>query len=255
MMASPPYFRPTPCCVLIKNTLPNEGPFYPDLLHSTDFSGQMTRIHRDMRYLTDALKAWGPSISTNDLMSFSKMRSTLEHRLLTLKIHKTKDQMQPLDYLFEACRLAALIYLKCILHNFKPVCAILRNLKVQLMNIIMEGEETLQGELSLATELQLQRGALTWVLSIGGILSLNAEEEMWFAKRLVNSTKASDLRSWTDVEGCLKQISWVDSLRSPECISVWRRVEEMQDRRPGALMIVEERYMARVLSTELQCCT
>lgn len=72
--------------------------------------------------------------------------------------------MQQIDYLLEARRLAASIYLKCVLQNFKPRCPILTNLKDQLILLLVEGENKLFFD---NVDDHLQRAPLMWVLFMG----------------------------------------------------------------------------------------
>lgn len=232
MIASPPHFPRTPCGLVINSDLPYSNlaqvSAYTD--NTTELCAEMPNIFQNMRYLADSLGTWGSSISMKDLMSFSKQRSTLEHRLLSMKIRKPKAEMRNLDYLLEACRLSALIFLKCVFHNFKP-CGILRNLKEQLINLAAEAEESI-----IEDRGSLRRGTMTWVLFMGGILSLNSTEEDFFAERIAKSTEAwhrEGTKSWADMEMCLKDIAWIDSLRTPECVSLWNRAQTLSGKDPG----------------------
>ena len=71
---------------------------------------------------------------------------------------------------------------------------------------------------------------------MGGILSLNRTEEDFFAERIAKSTEAwhgEGMNSWADMEMWLKDIAWVDSLRTPECVSLWNRAQTPFRKGPG----------------------
>ena len=218
MMASRPQFRPTECCLFLKRATTDRSVFYDDLQCLSNSVEEMTTVFRNLQHLTDILRSGGPSVTTTGLLAFSKMRSNFEHHLLSLKLHKPKESITQAEYVLEACRLGALIYVKCVLHNFKPICAILQSLKTQLMKVLQKAGEDPPDPAD---------GALTWVLLIGANLSLNAQEELWFAQRIVKSIKASDPKSWDVIEKHLRRILWVDSLRPAGSISLWEKVEEM----------------------------
>lgn len=196
---------------------------------STGLRNEMLSIFSSMRSLSTSLCPINHSVTTTPLLTFSSQRSALEHRLLALQIRKPPAQMQQIDYLLEARRLAASIYLKCVLQNFKPRCPILTNLKGQLMLLLTEGENKLFFD---NVDDHLQRTPLMWVLFMGGILTLDEKEELWFAKRIVSVSQGEYMtqrsRNWTYMECCLRQMSWVDSLRTKECVSLWNAVERLR---------------------------
>lgn len=226
MMAAPPYFARVPCEAVVGG-LPFPHPmatFTPDLGKTDELCKEMTTIFENLRYLANESKSTWSGASVNDIMIFGRMRSTLEHRLVMLKLRKAPKDMTILDYQLEVARRAALIFLRCVFHNYKPVSPILRKSKEELMIVIIKGEK--KGFKQL--DLQLRRGPLTWAMFMGGILSLDAEEETWFAMRIATSIKAlgprRDPLCWHEIENYLKEIAWVDSLNTPECMSLWDRV-------------------------------
>lgn len=232
-MASAPHFPPNPCRLL------NGG----DTI-GHDICGAMTEIFHNLRYLTACLTDWGRSVDNHDLASFIKQRSTLEHRLFSLTIRKA--DMKHCDYHFEGRRLGALIYLQCVLRNFKPFCAALRNLKAQLVEVILEAEE----QCGTIGDPRLYRGSLAWVWFMGGILALNRDEENFFPTRIVNSTKVWMLegsKTWADMEVMLREIAWDDNLLTAECSSLWSRVGEIWGKNVGGIE-VSSRSVHRCLS-------
>ncbi|KAL2038364.1 hypothetical protein N7G274_009014 [Stereocaulon virgatum] len=120
-----------------------------------------------MRYLASTLGSWARSITLNGSIFFSKKRSTLEHRLLSMMIGKPRAEMWNLDWILEACRTSSLIFVNCVLHQFEPVYAILQDQKQQLLALAAESEGNVFQNLS-----PLRRGTVTWILFMAGILSL-----------------------------------------------------------------------------------
>ena len=240
MLASRPFFKPTPCCALlksiqlypststitVKNDMQSQKEATPDewtLLHGS--------MH-EMRNLTDQVTYHNTKLPSNtsnrinaaEIMDFSKTRTSIEHRLLSLL--PLRDPMKiSTDCLFEACRLGSLIFINCVLREFSPKIGVLKTLKGQLIGMIQGAEHTC---VDLGAKLHLSR--LVWVLMMGGILSLNSQEETWFAERIARAMAASGLETWEDVEQLLYRIGWAKALRNSACKSLWRRVEEIKRR-------------------------
>ena len=186
-----------------------------------------------LNHLTTALRAWSPSTDVDALMSFDTQRSTLEHQLFSLSIRKPKTEMLHIDYYLEARRLGALIYLNRVLHNLKPSCPPLQSLKLELIGLIRESEEHSCGP---SCTPQFFNGSLTWVWFMGGILSLNRDEEYFFAQRIVAATRdwwAEGEKTWCDMEDKLRELVWDESLRSVECAKLWARIGGILERDVG----------------------
>ena len=189
----------------------------------------MEAIFGNMRHLTSLVSSRYNASTMQDLMIFSATRSKLEHRLLTTKIRKAVSEMLSLEYQFEAFRLAALIYLKCVCWSFQPTCTVVRDSKLQLMELIAEGEQ--RG--FRVDDFQWGCDLFRWVLFIGGIQSLILAEEEWFAMRIAKSIQniADGTRmAWSDMEEDLRQVCWTDRLRTAKCRSLWERIREIQER-------------------------
>ena len=238
MLASSRHFPCTPSCYSKVRDLPLSGStahLVPVLNKASELLEQMDIVFDTLRELTKSLTRSGRS-SFNESVSFGKMCSALEHRLLHLKICEPPEPMIMLDYLFEACRLGALIYLRRVVKNLDRVGAILQKLKEQLKRLLVEGESKFVGDV----DIQMRRGSFMWAVFMGGIVSLDEEEETWFAEWIVKLTKAwyfQGPKCWTDIEKCLRQINWADSLSAPECVSLWGRVEGICKRDMGQLEV------------------
>lgn len=223
MMASTPHFEQTPCCLLIRGSLPCSNPSFPDFGLSTDICGEIAASFENMRSLSQMMTKCSQPQTTLDIMSFSGMRTEVFIRLLSFANQKPASEMTIIDYHVEICRLAALAYIIVAIHMYLPICAIVRSLKTQLMNLIEQGEAN--GTIGVGG--RPQPGSVTWALFVGGILSLNQEEEEWFAQRLARGIRASGVETWAEMEERLRQTCWLDKLNTPTCRSLWSRVERI----------------------------
>lgn len=164
----------------------------------------------------------------NDLMSFYDQRSALEFSLTSLLIRKSKIFMREIDYVLESYRIAALIYVKYVMYNAAPLCPAIQKLKIQLINVILEADDKLVDNGN-----RLHYGSVIWILVMGGILYLNDDEKEYFAQAIARTIRGwwslPGAKTWEVMEASLKEVAWVDRLRSLKCTLLWRRVEALSD--------------------------
>ena len=223
MMASTPHFEPTPCCLLLRGSLPSNSPSFPDCGLSTDIWDGIAASFENIRYLSQMGTNYSLPQTTLDIMCFSKMRTEVVLRLLSLANQTPALEMTILNYNVEICRLAALLYVMIAIHMYLPLCATVRSLKTQLMNLVEQGEAN--GTIAIGGRPQPE--SVTWALFVGGIVSLSQEEEEWFAQRLARGIRASGVETWADMEERLRQTCWLDKLNTSTCQSLWSRVERI----------------------------
>lgn len=223
MTASAPRRESPPQCLPIQGSLPDSGPIFPELGLSTELGGDSSISFQNMRYLTQITNNWLESRIAIDNVSFSKIRADTVYRLLSAANTKPASEMSNLDYRVETCRLAALIYIKIVLHMDIPLCAMIRSLKFQLMQLIKQGEAN--GTIGVGA--QEQPASITWALFISGITSLNRDEEEWFAQRLAKGIRASGVKTWPEMEDRLRQICWLDKMNIPTCQVLWNRIMDI----------------------------
>lgn len=224
ILSTPPHFPRLPVCLTIQGEIPASSPICPELGTSTGFCAEMINSFNDMRQLTHLVSSFDHSATLIELMSPESVRSSIPHRLLSLQIRKPKQRMQYLDYLLEACRIAALIFLKRVFHSYWPRCKVIMQLRGQLKELLLEKE----GRIIQEVHPQPQQVYYTWALLIGGIHSLNDEDTAFFAKRIAISTRvwqAKGFGGWPEILSRIKRVSWANALQSPECDLLGEQVE------------------------------
>ena len=189
-------------------------------------SAKMIDIFHDLRHLTDRLTSFDDSIRRVELMSLDSVRNSLEHWVLSHETRKLKGQMQVLDYVLSACRIAMLIFLNR--DAFRLRNRDIRQLMCQLKDLVLEKESRIIDK----APLQMQWGYYTWSMFIGGIHSLNKEDTTFFTKRIATSTRvwqAKGFGSWPETLNCIKRIGWANALQNAECEVFGKQVEKFID--------------------------
>ena len=224
---SAPRSEPTPYGQLARDHLPHSDPIFG---FSTHHCSDIASCFQNLRYLSEKVNSWTGSPPTAELMSFSEIRTDTAQRLLSLANTKPTSEMTALDYNVEACRLAALIYIRLALQKDHPLCATVRILKHRLMLLIKQGE----AQCIIGIGSGQQPTSITWALFVSGITSINKEEQEWFAQRLAKGARASGVETWAQMEDCLKQICWLDKLITLACRNLWGRIQAINAEYEGA---------------------
>ena len=194
-------------------------------------SGLITHYHQ-LRCLTKHMlrvRSSGTPISDKQMFDFCRYRHCVELSLISLS-ETDKDNLTSLRgrtdwtsdraYVFEAQRLAGLIYLNLVLRGCSPAGALLRALKAKLVSIIDFTK-------SLAYT-ECRPRMVVWIYFIGGFLSLGDQEEKWFAEKIAKTMRDAKIQTWAQVEQALRDVLWVDTLRTKTCKYLWQQVEKIQ---------------------------
>ena len=225
ILSTPPHFPRLPVSLITQGEIPASSPIYPELGTSTELYPEMINEFNDLRQLSDLVTSFDHSATLVELLSFDSARSVIEYRLLSLEIRKPKERMQDLDYLLEACRIAALIFLSRAFHGYWKRCPVIGKLRRQLKDLLLERESRTIQEVHP----QLQRVYFIWALLMGGIHSLSDEDRSFFAKRIAVSTRVWQVKGfggWPEILSRIKRVSWVNTLQSPECDLLGKQVQK-----------------------------
>ena len=223
-MSMPIRFGRRPKNLNIQGEMPSSNPVWTEFGISIEPGLDIINIFKDIRQLM-ALTSIGSSIMLSELTSLEGLGAGIMHVLLSLKIRKPKQQMQDLDYLNEACRLAALMFVKRTLHGVWPRCPIITRTRCQLKELLLEKESRPLSEVLPLPHLDPEY--YTWALFMGGIHSLEDEDKSFFAKRiavLTQSWLATFFGQWPGVMSCIKNIAWHNTLDGPVCEAFGARV-------------------------------
>ena len=195
--AQPPIYSLAPCGVRLGEHTPPQEPVFSLEVFDPEIGRQFGILLADLRYLTDHVNRAQQNMyrrsatSTVDSMTFSKVRTIVEHRILAMArspSHKPREMMTLDDYTLDLCRLAALVYIKCGLHMYLPICTIILVLKEQLIQLVRDAE------MYCAVDLcgDGQPWYATWAMFMGSLVATTPEEEAFFAERIAKGTRDSN---------------------------------------------------------------
>lgn len=154
------------------------------------------------------------------MLDFSKARSALEYRLLLMHTPVASPDMSKL-HIYEACKIAAVIYINYVLHEFDPVFRILEKLKEKLTGVIEAGEISPRSLLGTS-----ESSLLIWVFFVGGLLADGKYEREWFATRISVLMRLLELIGWDQVEKLLMKVLWIKRMHNSACDTLWRQINK-----------------------------
>jgi len=191
-------------------------------MKSLDLSGntysEIPQILFEIRHLTLVVESFNNSrgATSAEMLAFSKARSALEYRLLLMHT-PVESADHGYHYVYEACRIAAVIYINYVLHEFDPIFRVLENLKRKLVETIEAGEDIRQSFCGRS-----EASLLLWALFMGGLLAKGDYDREWFVQRIAEQMMTLNLRSWKDVEECLMKALWIKRMRNSASEMLWK---------------------------------
>ncbi|KAL6716056.1 hypothetical protein ACLMJK_007018 [Lecanora helva] len=183
---------------------------------------QLRRMTKWMHELTSS----GTPISDSQMFNYCRYRHSVELSLLTLSemgqddktsLRKRSDWTSHRGCVFEVQRVCALIYLNLVLRSCPPFGALRRALKSKLLSIVSFTRDS-------TAYAECQPRMAIWVYFVGGLLSLNDQEKLFFAENIAKTMHDAKLRTWVEVEKTLNEILWARGLQTTTCRNLWQKV-------------------------------
>lgn len=193
-----------------------EGRFLPRL-NQFGIPNNMLNVAYDLWELTGTIKQYmnGIMINTN-LSDLMDMRSTVQHRLLSLPAFQdTLGEMQQ-DYIYEVYRLSLLLYSIAVIYPIPVQKNIRHRLVVELQNALNKSSSSVCWR-------QFPEG-LFWPLYFGAIAASHTPERQWFIEQICNLNITLGLKTWIDARDIMNSFLWLDSACEPGGKVVWAEI-------------------------------
>lgn len=225
VLATSPQLKPSSCNSFAKQTLIYAGLVEYSPAEGDDSYDPLIPIYQRLRFLTSQRSK--SDLWTVSAEIYGDLRSFVEESLKSLDTVSLHPAISVEDNVFtlETHRLAALIYFNLAVLGHPRLSSFLQCLKNRLITLVQSAEGPLPC-------LKPRRRSAVWVCFMGGLLSRNVSEELWFAEEIACTMGKTGCESWEDVEGSLKEICWVDWLMDTEGIgkSLWQKVVDIRQR-------------------------
>lgn len=158
----------------------------------------------------------------SEIIAFSAARNKLEYNLFAIPTPENHVfATDPDQYIYEVVRIAAIMYINYNLHEYDGVYRVSMRLNRKLRDVISAGEPSFEKTGAPNREI-----IMLWVLFMGGLISVNAPEKLWFARRIARLIERLELKSWNEVEECLMRALWIRRMNDSACEALWMAVME-----------------------------
>ena len=132
-------------------------------------------------------------------------------------------QMEPGDesgslaaHITECCRLAAALFLFFLFENHRPD-------STRLINSLVHKLQTALS--SILTSTRSGNTLMIWLLSVGGVAALNLPAERdWFVSHLAELAAELELKSWDEMNSCLRVVVWIDVMDNYPFLKLWEEI-------------------------------
>ena len=144
-------------------------------------------------------------------------RNTTQHRLLSLPEYPLQPPSQA-NYMYEVCRIAALIYSNIVIFPLPPATGVHTNLVSRLKQLL-----TLAIPSCPVAHLHI----ILWAITLGGISTGSSSDRVWFLCRLAEVSTKLGLYQWSQIQECLSSLLWLDFVCEKEGMLLWLGAREL----------------------------
>jgi hypothetical protein len=188
-------------------------------LEANGICKNVSDILLEIRYLSRSFPAQSDGIASH-IQAILKDLDLYSTVLILQRLLQTKPDADPGSHaarITECCRFAGAILL------FFPF----KNLYLDptlLINSLVHKLQTALGSI-VPRLLNGNNKLLIWLLSVGGIATLNLPAERdWFVSHLAESAAELELKSWDEMKSCLEMVVWIDAIDDYQLRQLWEEV-------------------------------
>ncbi|RHZ54403.1 uncharacterized protein CDV56_104943 [Aspergillus thermomutatus] len=192
-------------------------------LRQIGFTPEMADVFQALRVYTNiVIEHMKESQPNPDLSLICDQRNLVQYHLLSLPSASDLASCFPSRHhetVYEACRLAALIYAVGVTFPLPSQCTPLP----RLAKLVHEALQTPDAPFIWAHS--QARVALLWILTLGGIAAENLPEREWFVHTLRQAASNHGICRWPDLKAVLEFMLWYDAACDQPGQILWREVE------------------------------
>ncbi|GIK04255.1 hypothetical protein Aspvir_008334 [Aspergillus viridinutans] len=188
-------------------------------LQQIGFTLEMADVFQALRVYTNIVIEHMQAFQPNpDLSLLCDQRNLVQYHLLNLPSARSLASWFPTPLhqtVYEACRLAALIYAVGVTFPLPSQCSP----HPRLAKLLQETLQTPDAP-SLWTHPQAQV-VLLWVLTLGGIAAENRPERDWFVHTLGQAASRNGIYCWSELKAVLEFMLWYDTACDRAGYTLW----------------------------------
>ncbi|KUJ13371.1 uncharacterized protein LY89DRAFT_721396 [Mollisia scopiformis] len=183
-------------------------------------------IFKNIRHLLALQDSFASDHGDSDrTILFVEKRSFIFNRLLSTQKSKSPPTEKAHTYLYEPCRIAALIFMEYALARDTPNQNMLRKLCENLQSSFRTTTKTAELQQLWDQDLSSLK-VLLWVYYIGGMVATESLDREWFSYRTARCMMSLGFHEWSEVESCLLELLWTDMMHDQACTGLWEQVQQ-----------------------------
>jgi hypothetical protein len=156
----------------------------------------------------------------DSLADFADRRNYIQHRVMSLPHHPFVQGGAGSGELYEATRIATIIYSLLVVFPISaqtaPFFALATLLRKELLALVLSNRS--HEELAL----------ITWILVMGCIAAIDTDERSWFVYALNNVSYSLSLVEWGDLKHILNRFLWLDTTNDIDGLSLWLDITKLR---------------------------
>lgn len=156
----------------------------------------------------------------DSLADLADRRNYIQHRVMSLPHHPVAQGRAEFGDLYEATRLATVIYSLLVVYPISaqtaPFSTLATLLRRELFVLVLSNRP--YEELAL----------ISWILVMGCIAAIDTDERSWFVYALNNVSHSLSLVEWDDLKHILKQFLWLDTTNDIDGLSLWTDIAKLR---------------------------
>jgi len=182
------------------------------------FTTELAEVYQAMKTYLSMVKRYEKSSIIDPHMC--DHRNIVQYHLLSLLPAKDfNEEFRQTHPVYEACRLAGLIFGVGVIFPLSAQTAPFQTLVIQLQ------AELKSSDMESRWRSRDSIGVLFWVLTLGGIAATGYPERTWFVATLGRFISCSGLSSWQDLKQVLELMPWLDSACGNGAQQLWDELE------------------------------
>lgn len=183
-------------------------------------------IFRNIRHLLSLQDSFASDHTDPDrIILFVERRSLIFNRLLSTQEVKSPPTENDHAHMYEPCRITTLIFMEYVLARKTPNQNMLQKLCENLQSSFRIRTKTAELQELWDQDVPSLK-ILLWVYYIGGMVAAEPLDREWFSDRTARCMMSLGFHEWSEVESCLLQLLWTETMHDQACMALWEQVQQ-----------------------------
>lgn len=196
---------------------------FPSLMSRNDRHADLYEADRDLLILSSIAER--QSLQPDDKEFFSLSVTASQYRIVnTLGELEEPTMLASTSFVHRSNHLAALIYTNTALRDI-VLSADMHHTMVKRLKAILEEGETGNNDITISWDDQPER--LVWIAFVGGSVSENRPERLFFVNLLLQVTSLLMISSLEQFKNIIRGFGWREKFSVAHCLALWTEIQAL----------------------------